>query len=70
MWALELEDQVARFAKRVAVLNRRNTALLKLLRSIKQNGGCTEAHWRAIGRILHIEDSGRAVRVDQRPRGA
>jgi hypothetical protein len=66
MWALELEDQLANFAKRVAVLNRRNTALIKLLRSIKRNGGCGEAHWRVIEKILHREDSGRAIRIDQR----
>jgi hypothetical protein len=65
MWALELEDQLARFARRVSRLWRRNRALVKLLQSIKTNGGCNDDHWRVIETILHVEGSGRATRVDQ-----
>ncbi len=65
-WALELEDQVRRFARRVSYLWRRNRALVELLRSIKDNGGCGDIHWRAIEVVLHREDSGRAVRVEQK----
>ncbi len=66
MWALELEDQLSKFARRVSYLHKRNLAFVELLRSIKNNGGCSDFHWQAIEVVLHREDSGRAIRVDQR----
>jgi len=62
---LDLESQVRRFAVRVNQLFRQRAGLVALLRSIKDNGGCTERHWRSIDRILASgkwtdpEDSGK-----------
>lgn len=64
---VQLEIQVRRFAERVTQLFRQRAGLVSLLRSIKNNGGCAERHWRSIDRILasgrwdafEDEDSGR-----------
>lgn len=66
---VELEVQVRRFAKRVEQLWRHRAGLIALLRSIKENGGCSDRHWRSIAKILDVEDSSRAIRVSLlRPR--
>lgn len=64
---LDLEVQVSRFAGRVEQLMAQRAGLVRILRDIKANGGCTTRHWRYIDRILATgrwedfdgEDSGR-----------
>ena len=58
-----------RFAKRVEQLWKQRAGLIGLLRSIKENGGCSDQHWASINKILDLEDSGRAIRLSMlRPR--
>ena len=64
---VELEVQVSRFAARVEQLVSQRAGLVRILRDIKDNGGCTTRHWRYIDRLLATgrwddfdgEDSGR-----------
>jgi len=62
---VDLEVQVRRFADRVTQLVWQRTGLFRLLRSIKDNGGCNSWHWQVIDRLLATgtweddEDSGR-----------